>query len=39
MAQQGFQVDRTTALYERPAMSIVDQPTFGAVKAAVEAGR
>ena len=32
----GFQVDRSNALYERPAMSIVDQPTFGAVKAAVE---
>jgi hypothetical protein len=37
MAQQGFQVDRTTALYERPAMGIVDQPNFGAVKAAIEA--
>ena len=37
MAQQqpGFQVDRTTALYERPAMSIVDQPTFSGVKAAI----
>jgi hypothetical protein len=38
MSQQhtDFQVDRSTALYERPAMSILDQPTFGAVKAAVE---
>jgi hypothetical protein len=34
---QDFQVDRTTALYERPAMDIVDQQTFGEVKGAVEA--
>jgi hypothetical protein len=34
---QDFQVDRTLALYERPAMSIVDQPTFGEVKSAIEA--
>jgi hypothetical protein len=37
MAQQEFQVDRTTALYERPAMNIVDAPTYSAVKAAIEA--
>jgi hypothetical protein len=38
MSQQepGFQVDRSSALYERPAMSILDQPTFDAVKAAIE---
>jgi hypothetical protein len=36
MAQQDFQVDRTTALYERPAMDIVDATTFAAVKAAIE---
>jgi hypothetical protein len=36
MAQQsGFQVDRTAALYERPAMDIVDATTFASVKAAV----
>jgi hypothetical protein len=37
MAQQqpGFQVDRTTALYERPTMSIVDQPTFSTVKSSI----
>jgi hypothetical protein len=35
MAQQDFQVDRTTALYERPAMDIVDAATFGEVKKAV----
>jgi hypothetical protein len=34
---QDFQVDRTTALYERPAMSIVDQQTFSEVKNAIEA--
>ena len=38
MAQQtAFQVDRSSALYERPAMSILDQPTFTAVKQAIEA--
>ncbi len=39
MAQQefGFQVDRSTALYERPAMTIEDSATFAAVKAAIEA--
>jgi hypothetical protein len=36
MAQQDFQVDRTAALYERPAMDIVDATTFAAVKATVE---
>ena len=38
MAQQqpAFQVDRSSALYERPVMSILDQPTFQAVKAAIE---
>ncbi len=36
MAQSQFQVDRTTALYERPAMDIVDAATFAAVKQAVE---
>jgi len=36
MAQQDFQVDRTTALYERPAMGIVDAATFGAVKQAIQ---
>ena len=37
MAQQQFQVDRTTALYERPTMNIVDEPTFEAVKSAIAA--
>jgi hypothetical protein len=36
MAQPQFQVDRTTALYERPAMDIVDAATFAEVKKAVE---
>ena len=36
MAQQQFQVDRTTALYERPTMDIVDATTFAAVKQAIE---
>jgi len=36
MAQQAFQVDRTTALYERPAMDIVDAPTFNTVKQAIQ---
>ncbi|MGA7158184.1 MAG: hypothetical protein WBY53_15145 [Acidobacteriaceae bacterium] len=36
MAQSQFQVDRTTALYERPAMDIVDAATFAAVKQTVE---
>ena len=37
MAQPEFQVDRTTALYERPAMDIVDATTFAEVKKVVEA--
>jgi 7,8-dihydro-6-hydroxymethylpterin-pyrophosphokinase len=37
MAQPQFQVDRTTALYERPAMDIVDATTFAEVKQVVEA--
>jgi hypothetical protein len=36
MAQPQFQVDRTTALYERPAMDIVDATAFAAVKQSVE---
>ena len=36
MAQEQFQVDRTTALYERPAMGIVDAATFAEVKQAIE---
>jgi hypothetical protein len=36
MAQQGFQVDRTTALYERPAMDIVDLDTFNRVKQSIQ---
>jgi hypothetical protein len=36
MAQPQFQVDRTTALYERPAMDIVDAATFAEVKKAIE---
>ena len=36
MAQEQFQVDRTTALYERPAMDIVDGATFAEVKKAIE---
>ncbi len=36
MAQQQFQVDRTTALYERPAMDIVDLTTFQTVKQSIE---
>jgi hypothetical protein len=36
MAQNsGFQVDRTTALYERPAMNVINATTFASVKAAV----
>ncbi len=35
MAQSQFQVDRTTALYERPAMDIVDATTFAEVKQAI----
>ena len=35
MAQPQFQVDRTTALYERPAMNIVDATTFAEVKKAI----
>jgi hypothetical protein len=33
---QDFQVDRTTALYERPAMDIVDPTAFAQVKSSVE---
>jgi hypothetical protein len=37
MATQSIaNVDRTTALYERPAMGIADEPTFTAVKQAIE---
>jgi hypothetical protein len=36
MAQQEFSVDRTIALYERPAMQIVDAPTFDRVKQAIQ---
>ena len=35
MAQPEFKVDRTTALYERPAMGVVDAETFGAVRQAI----
>ncbi len=35
MAQPQFQVDRTTALYERPAMDIVDATTFADVRQAI----
>jgi len=34
---QNFQVDRSTALYERPVMGIVDTATFAEVKGAIEA--
>ena len=36
MAQQQYNVDRTTALYERPVMNILDAAGFAAVKQAVE---
>ena len=38
MAQEntGYQVDRTTALYERPVMEVSDASTFGAVKSVIE---
>ncbi len=36
MAQQNVQVDRSTALYERPAMGIVDPSTFNTVKQAIQ---
>jgi hypothetical protein len=36
MAEPQFKVDRTTALYERPAMDLVDAATFGEVKKAIE---
>jgi hypothetical protein len=36
MAEQAFQVDRTTALYERPVMGIVDETTFHLVKQAIQ---
>jgi hypothetical protein len=35
MAEQQYNVDRTTALYERPAMGILDAAGFAAVKAEV----
>ena len=35
MAEPQFKVDRTTALYERPTMSVVDAETFGEVKKAI----
>ncbi|MFP5232817.1 MAG: hypothetical protein ACLGQX_09360 [Acidobacteriota bacterium] len=35
-AQNQFQVDRTTALFERPAITIVDQARFDRVKQALE---
>ncbi len=35
MAQSEFKVDRTTALYERPAMDVVDATTFAVVKQAI----
>jgi hypothetical protein len=31
-----YQVDRTTALYERPTMEVADATTFSAVKSAIE---
>ncbi|QMV18159.1 hypothetical protein GOB94_05215 [Granulicella sp. 5B5] len=38
MAQtnSGYQVDTTTALYERPAVAIGDAATFAAVKGSIE---
>ena len=36
MAQQEFNVDRTTALYERPPMGAVDAATFTKVKKVIE---
>jgi hypothetical protein len=36
MAQQNFEVNRSTALYERPVMGIVDEPTFNVVKQAIQ---
>jgi hypothetical protein len=36
MAQQPFEIDRTTALYERPPMDIVDAAAFAEVKKAIE---
>jgi hypothetical protein len=33
---QGYQVDRTMALYERPALEIGDAATFAEVKGAIE---
>jgi hypothetical protein len=33
---QGYQVDRSTALYERPALAIEDAATFAEVKSAIE---
>jgi hypothetical protein len=35
MAQQQYNVDRTTALYERPTMGIVDAAGYATVKEAV----
>ena len=38
MAQEnaGYQVDRSTALYERPKMAVADAETFEAVKGEIE---
>jgi hypothetical protein len=36
MAQQEYTVDRSTALYERPTMGIVDAATFAQVKQQIE---
>ena len=36
MAQPEFNVDRTTALYKRPPMDIVDAATFAEVKKTIE---
>jgi len=34
--QTSLNVDRSIALFERPTMTIIDQPTFAAVKQAIE---
>jgi len=34
--QTSLNVDRSIALFERPTMNIIDQPTFSAVKQAIE---
>jgi hypothetical protein len=36
MAQQEYSVDRSTALYERPVMNVVDAATFAQVKQQIE---